>query len=62
MLTIPKAIGKGTFLRVSCDIVLLFGTTEFKAQVAWFENVSGLQILFNPKRIFGLILCVVFRE
>ena len=59
--TRPKEIGKGSFLRVKWDIILLFGMTELKAQVEWTENVSGLHMLFNPTDI-ELILCVVFRE
>jgi len=56
-----KTTGAGTFYRLDYDIVLLFGMTELKAQVAWKENVSRLHMLFNPTDI-GLILCVVFRE
>ena len=57
----PKATGSETFYEVHYDIVLLFGMTEFKAQVAWTENVSCLHMLFNPIS-FGFILRVVFRE
>jgi hypothetical protein len=57
----PKATGSGAFYEVDYDIVLLFGMTEFKAQVAWKENVSYLHMLFNQVN-FGLILRVVFRE
>ena len=56
--TQPKVRGKGSFLRVSNDIILLFGMTELKAQVAWRENVSGRHILFHPTDI-GLILRLV---
>ena len=35
-----KASGSGSFYRLDYDIVLLFGMTELKAQVAWKENVS----------------------
>ena len=59
MLTIPKATGKGSFYRVDYDIVLLFGMTELKAQLAWTKNVSDLHILFNPTDI-GLILLLGF--
>jgi hypothetical protein len=44
MLTQPKATGEGSFFNVDFDIILLFGTTELKAQVAWMENVSGPHI------------------
>jgi hypothetical protein len=56
----PTTIGKGSFHKAEFDIILLFGTTEFKAQLAWTENVSCL-IMFNPSEI-GLILRVVVRE
>jgi hypothetical protein len=59
MFTSPKSIGKGSFYSVNFDIILLFGLTELKAQVAWEENVSHLHsMLFNPKDV-GLILRVV---
>ena len=63
MLTQTKATlaGKGSFHTVDFDIILLFGMTELKAQVAWTENVSGPHMLFNPTD-FGLILHIVFRE
>jgi hypothetical protein len=48
--TLPKATGKGIFYRITYDIILLFGMTELKAQVAWMENVSGLHMLFQSKR------------
>ena len=57
----PKATGNGIFYSVNYDIILLFGMTELKAQVAWTENVSGPLMLFHPTDI-GLILCVVYRE
>jgi hypothetical protein len=43
VLTQPKATGTGSFYSVKYDIILLFGMTELKAQVAWKENVGGLQ-------------------
>jgi hypothetical protein len=43
-----KIKGNGSFNTVEIDIILLFGMTELKAQVAWKEKVSGLQMLFNP--------------
>ena len=44
----PKVAGQGSFYSVDCDIILLFGLTELKAQLAWQENVSSLHTLFNP--------------
>ena len=41
-----KATGNGSFYRFDYDIILLFGMTELKAQIAWKENVSGLHMLF----------------
>ena len=54
MIIRPKATGKGNFYSVDYDIILLFGMTELKAQIAWKENVSGFHTLFNPTDI-GLI-------
>ena len=45
--TQPKVKGEGSYLKVKYDIILLFGMTELKAQVAWTENVSGPH-MFNP--------------
>jgi hypothetical protein len=50
-----------TFYKVTYDIILLFGMTELKAQIAWKENVSDVHVLFNPTD-FGLILHVVLGE
>jgi hypothetical protein len=48
----PKATGSETFYEVNYDIVLLFGMTEFKAQVAWTENGvekrSAAKIIYEP--------------
>ena len=41
VLTQPKATGKGSFCTIEIGIILLFGMTELRAQVAWKENVSG---------------------
>ena len=38
----PKVIGQGSFYSVDCEVVILFGMTELKAQIAWMENVSCL--------------------
>jgi hypothetical protein len=40
VVTQPK--GEGNFYSVDYAIILLFGMTELKAQVAWTVNVSGL--------------------
>ena len=38
----PKYSGRGHFYQVSYEIILLFGLTEFKAAIAWKENVRLL--------------------
>jgi len=47
-----KATGRGVFYRVDYDIVLLFGMTELKAQVAWKEKGkekrSATKIVYDP--------------
>ena len=53
MLTQPKATGEGSFYNVEFDIILLFGTTELQAQVAWEENVSGLHIYITTQQILN---------
>jgi hypothetical protein len=40
VVTHRKATGMGSFYRVDYDIILFFGMTELKAQVAWTKNVS----------------------
>jgi len=44
--------GKGTFYKVDYDIVLSFGMTELKAQVAWKENGiekrTAARIVYEP--------------
>ena len=35
-----KKHGLGTFERAEYDVILIFGLTELKAQVAWMEDVS----------------------
>ena len=57
MVSKPKVTGIGSYLCVEFDIILLFGMTEFKAQLAWKEDVSGL-MLFNLTSI-GLTLLMV---
>ena len=41
---LPKYSGKGNFYQVDCDLVLSFGLTEFKAAIAWKENVGLLMV------------------
>jgi hypothetical protein len=43
----------GFYYQASFDIVLLFGLTELKAQVAWMERVSSLSLhmLENKKSL-----------
>ena len=53
----PKGEGRGIFFGINYEIILLFGITELKVQVAWHENVSYLHMLFNAID-FGLILRV----
>ncbi|KAF8161579.1 hypothetical protein B0H34DRAFT_701592 [Crassisporium funariophilum] len=47
-----KPSAKGTFYRLDYEIVLLFGLTELKAQVAWKENGvdkrSATKIVYDP--------------
>ena len=64
ILSIPKAKGRGKFYRVDYDIVLLFGMTELKAQLAWTENVSKTSsyICFNFIDIFYFVLVFFYRE
>ena len=38
--------GGGKIYRLDCDIVLLFGLTEFQATFAWKENVGPLLPLY----------------
>jgi len=47
-----KANGNETFYKVKYDIILLFGMTELKAQIAWKENGiekrSLAKIVYDP--------------
>jgi len=43
-LPLQPSSGKGNFYKVKYDIVLLFGLTEFKAAIAWEENVGLLMV------------------
>jgi hypothetical protein len=62
----PKATGPGLFYRLDYEIVLLFGLTELKAQVAWkekqgikvcrphfYENMAILTIITFPCKRFA---------
>jgi hypothetical protein len=51
VITQPKTKEKGRFYSVDYDIVLLFGMTELKAQVAWKVKVSGLSFVV-PSSIY----------
>jgi len=50
--TLPNASGMGSFYQVDCEIILLFGMTELKAQVSWMENGkekrSEAKIVYDP--------------
>jgi len=52
VLTLPKTTGKGSYYAVYFDLILLFGMTELKAQVAWQENGiekrSETKIVYDP--------------
>lgn len=37
-----KSDGSGVYFAAFFDVVLLFGLTEFKAQIAWDEDVSPI--------------------
>lgn len=57
---LPKVDGtKGKFYRVSYDVILLFGSTELQAQVAWKEDVrfldNSLSVIFAD--VFAYIGC-----
>ncbi|KAF8155273.1 hypothetical protein BJ912DRAFT_1050978 [Pholiota molesta] len=45
-----KSTGAGTFYRLDYDIVLLFGLTELKAQVAWKEGNVEKRLLGKDER------------
>ena len=54
---------RGQYFRLDYDLVLLFGLTELKAQVAWRERVRVLRFLYSPCSMltFGLFFCVIER-
>ena len=60
MLPRRKAAGKGIFYRIGYDIILMFGMTELKAQIAWKEGVSVVSIYHSNPTNIGLILRAVF--
>jgi len=41
-----KSDGSGVYYSANFDVVLLFGLTELKAQIAWDEDVSHL--IYSP--------------
>ena len=43
----PKHSGNGNFYKIQYDIILLFGLAEFKAAIAWKENVGLLMVHMN---------------
>ena len=59
----PRYKGKGErgqYFRLDYDLVLLFGLTELKAQVAWREGVRAFRFFHSPWLMltFGfVILC-----
>ena len=52
----PRQGGRGEYYRFELDVVLLFGLTELKAQIAWMENVGDSQ------EVSGHVLTGVCRE
>ena len=56
-----KTTGKEKFYRVEFEVVLSFGMTELKAQIAWKEWVSCYHMLFNATDSdYIIILCMGF--
>jgi len=49
---LPKLNGTGIFYQCSYDILLLFGMTELKVQIAWrengIENRSAAKLIYDP--------------
>lgn len=55
-ITRPTGQNKGIqYFRLDYEIIILFGTTEFKAQYAWKENVRVEYIFHFPNLIFLLL-------
>ena len=46
-----------TYYSLDYDVVLSFGLTELKAQVAWLEKVSCLLVYINDKKIPFFSFC-----
>jgi len=40
-----------TFYEVHPDVILALGLTEFRACIAWKENVSGIRPFFTMQRL-----------
>jgi hypothetical protein len=45
----PQQGKSGTYYRLDFEMVLSFGLTELKAQIAWFENVSAHPLLSGTR-------------
>jgi len=45
---LSKPSGEGIYYHLDFEVILLFGLTEFKAMVAWKENVSSVLVLLHP--------------
>jgi hypothetical protein len=43
--SMKKLTGEGIYYRLDVDIVLLFGLTELKAQIAWKEGVGDISYI-----------------
>jgi hypothetical protein len=52
----PQRGQSGTYYRLDFEMILSFGLTELKAQIAWFENVSTSFLLWYPTSINRLHL------
>jgi hypothetical protein len=44
----------GTYYELAFDVVLLFGLTELKAQIAWEEGVGGISYI--PRRYWEVLI------
>lgn len=60
MKKVKKEKGWGKCYRVEFDIVLLFGLTELKAQVAWKEGVSGIPVFREKKKKEKVLMKLIF--
>jgi hypothetical protein len=57
-----KATGTGSVYIIEFEIILLFGTTELKAQIAWKENVSFYLSYAIQSNRFRINFTCGFRE